>query len=198
AGLAQRQPVALQLLDQVGDDLGVGLRQEVVALGLELGAQLGVVLDDAVVHHRQRVAGDVRMGIVGIGRAVGGPAGVGDAGAAGQRRAALQALELLHLAVGTQPLQAPFGDHGDAGGVVAAVLQCLEAADQVRDHVTLRADANDAAHGALPASSEGAQYRMRTVPRTSAARPRTARVALGLPFSINGLGAAAGLARSLH
>ncbi len=41
------------MVDQVGDDFGVGFRREDVALRLQLGAQRLVVLDDAVVHHRQ-------------------------------------------------------------------------------------------------------------------------------------------------
>jgi hypothetical protein len=35
-------------LDQVGDDLRVGLGAEAMALGLELAPELGMVLDDPV------------------------------------------------------------------------------------------------------------------------------------------------------
>jgi hypothetical protein len=36
---------------EMGDDFGIGLAVEDVALGLQLGAQFLVVLDDAVVHY---------------------------------------------------------------------------------------------------------------------------------------------------
>ena len=74
--------------DEVGDDLGVGLGAEAVAAGDELGAQLAVVLDDAVVDDDD-VAGGVGVG-VGVGAgclAVGGPARVADGGATGRRHA---------------------------------------------------------------------------------------------------------------
>jgi hypothetical protein len=60
------QVALVQVRHQVRDHLGVGLAGEHVALGLQLGAQLLVVLDDAVVHQRdapRRVAGShVRAG----------------------------------------------------------------------------------------------------------------------------------------
>ena len=43
------QVAVVEVVDQVRDDLGVGLRHEDVALGLQLGAQRVVVLDDSVV-----------------------------------------------------------------------------------------------------------------------------------------------------
>ena len=46
------QVAGVQVVDQVGDDLGVGLAFEDVAGGLQLGAQFVVVLDDAVVDQR--------------------------------------------------------------------------------------------------------------------------------------------------
>ena len=65
----------------MGEDLGVGKKQ--TALGLESSAQRAVVLDDAVVDQRD-VSGlvEMRVGIGLGGWSVGGPAGVGDAGAA--------------------------------------------------------------------------------------------------------------------
>ena len=82
----------------MGQHLGVGLAGELVALALEHGAQLVVVFDDAVVHHGHaagtlrvrgvgvlpRAMAEVRVGVVHGRRAVGGPAGVGDAGRAFQ------------------------------------------------------------------------------------------------------------------
>jgi hypothetical protein len=49
------------VVDAMRDDLGVGLGGERRSRALQLGAQLVVVLDDAVVHDREPVLGDVRM-----------------------------------------------------------------------------------------------------------------------------------------
>jgi hypothetical protein len=65
--------------DQVGDDLGVGFRAELLPFGLEPGAQLGVVLDDAVEDDVDPVgAVAVRVGVLLGDATVGRPAGVGD------------------------------------------------------------------------------------------------------------------------
>ena len=75
---------AALLLDEVGDDLGVGFGDELVALGEQFGLEGEVVFDDAVVDDDEG-AGAVAMG-VGVffrGAAVGGPAGVADAEGAG-------------------------------------------------------------------------------------------------------------------
>src|SRR3972149_5211378 len=63
-------------LDQVGHNLGVGLGAEPVPVSLELGAELEVVLENAVVNDYQ-TPGAVRVWMgIGVGRApVGGPAG---------------------------------------------------------------------------------------------------------------------------
>ena len=53
---ANRSPRRTGVVDQMRDDLGVGLRGEHVALRLQARAQLLVVLDDAVVHHRDVAA----------------------------------------------------------------------------------------------------------------------------------------------
>jgi len=70
------------VVDAVRDHLGVGLGGELVTLARRLGAQLLVVLDDAVVDDRDAVPGDVRVGVALARHAVRGPAGVRDAEAA--------------------------------------------------------------------------------------------------------------------
>ena len=96
AQLAERAPyrlleprrVAQMALDQMGDDLGVGLRGEAMAVGLELLLDGQVVLDDPVVHDDE-VARPVGVGmrvLVG-GAAVGRPARVADADRAAHRDA---------------------------------------------------------------------------------------------------------------
>ena len=77
-------PVCLR--HQVHRDLGVGVAGEFHALGLQLVAQARVVLDDAVVDDGDLAGGvAVRVRVAVGGAAVGGPAGVAQAGGAGQR-----------------------------------------------------------------------------------------------------------------
>ena len=105
------------VLDEVGDDLGVGLGDELVATGDEFGFEREVVLDDAVVDDDE-CAGAVAVG-VGVllrGAAVGGPAGVADAEGAGDGAGGDGGLKIAQLAGGAAQLQAlrAAGD-GDAG-----------------------------------------------------------------------------------
>ncbi len=68
------------LLEQVRDDLGVRLRIELMPATPELAAQLGVVLDDAIVDHRELTpTTHMRMGVLISGRAMRRPTGVPDA-----------------------------------------------------------------------------------------------------------------------
>ena len=72
------------VLDEVGDDFGVGFGLEGVAAGDEGVLELEIVFDDAVVDDDEG-SGAVAVG-VGVffgGAAVGGPAGVADAVGAG-------------------------------------------------------------------------------------------------------------------
>ena len=134
------------MADQLGHDLGVGLGREAVALGGQLGAQVLEVLDDAVVHDRDP-AGLVRMGVVLGRRAMGRPAGVADAGHAGERLGLERALEIGELALGAAAVD-PAPDQGrDAGAVVAAVLEPPERIEQQRRGRLAAEDTDDAAHG---------------------------------------------------
>ena len=135
------QVVLVVLGDQVGDDLGVGLGAEHAAGGGEALLQLDVVLHDAVDHHVDAVGGvAVGVGVLLADAAVGGPAGVADAGARGPLgdghggaapvglRGAVgelgaQRAEVADRAHGLDPLRR---DHRDPRGVVAAVLQPAE------------------------------------------------------------------------
>jgi hypothetical protein len=101
----------------VGDDLGVGLGDEVVAAGDELGLEGEVVLHDAVVHDNERSgAVAVRVGVLLRGAAVRGPAGVADAEGSGDGTGGDGGLKVAQLAGGATQLQAlrASGD-GDAG-----------------------------------------------------------------------------------
>ncbi|MNE37016.1 hypothetical protein D3C80_1308540 [compost metagenome] len=148
-GQARRQLV----VQQMGHDLGVGLALEDAALGLQLGLQLGEVLDDAVVDQAD-AAGLVRVGVGGRGGAVGGPAGVADADGPGQGFGGQDGLQFADLALGAAALDAAVDDGGDAGGIIAAVFQPLQAVDQTGNDGACARDADDAAH--MVCSGEGA------------------------------------------
>ena len=152
-----KQVAVIEVVDQVGDDLGVGLAQEDVALGLQLAAQLFVVLDDAVVHHGQATGlggggvgtgavGEVRVGVVHRGRAVRGPAGVGDAQSAGDAVRRGLRFELGHALGAARAAQLAVLQHGHAAGVITAVLEALEAFDKNRRDVARPDGADDATH----------------------------------------------------
>ncbi|MNI62711.1 hypothetical protein D3C73_1180420 [compost metagenome] len=90
--------------------------------------------------------GLVRVGVGLGGGAVGGPAGVADADGPGDRISRQDGLQLADLALGATALDAPAVLHGDAGGIIAAILQPLQAVDQARDDGAGSGDADDAAH----------------------------------------------------
>ena len=140
--------------DQVGDDLGVGLGGELLPLGLQPLAQLGVVLDDPVeddVDLARAVV--VGMGVLLGDAAVGRPAGVGDAGLRRRHRA---------LAVGGAGVQrgAQVGEvadrvladdlavveQGEASRVIASVFEFFEARKQELLAGPGADVSNDAAH----------------------------------------------------
>ena len=119
--------------DELGDDFGVGVAVEDDAFGLELALEGGVVLDDAVVDDGdQAVAAEVRMGVAIGGRAVRGPAGVADAGAAGRGLIAQMAGQVGDAAGPLAQVQVVAGQRGEAGAVVAAIFQAAQAFEQDR------------------------------------------------------------------
>jgi hypothetical protein len=133
-------------VDQLGDDLGVGVALEDASRGGQFGLQLGEVFDDAVVH-QGHPSGGVGVGVLDIGRAVGGPADVADAVLGDQRLLGQNRLEVLDLALGPAALDLSIDDGGDAGRIVAPVFKPLEAVDQPLRHGLVSDDADDAAHG---------------------------------------------------
>src|SRR5882724_8386663 len=133
------------VVDEVGDDLGIGLGFEHVPEHREPGAMLLMVLDDAVVHYRDLTHGDVGMGI-GLGdAAVGGPARVTDARDPGELLRRRLALHLGDATDAAYALDAAV-QHGDAGGVVAPVFQALQALYQQRYYVPPRHRSHYPAH----------------------------------------------------
>jgi hypothetical protein len=92
---------------------------------LELRAQPGEVLDDAVVHDRD-LAGlvGVRVGVAVVGRAVGRPPGMPDARPAVRQRLLGQAIgEVYQFARALFDHQLVLRQHRHPGRVIAAVLQ---------------------------------------------------------------------------
>ena len=145
----REQVARIMAVDQVRDDLGVGLRLEHVTLGFQARAQLFVVLDDAVVHHRDFVAAEYRVRVDRDRRAVGGPARVADAGRAGEPGLAHLRVEVGHARHGARApqLSAAAGVvHRDAAGVVAAVFEPAQPFDQYRNDVAPGHRADYAAH----------------------------------------------------
>ena len=163
-----QQVAVVQVIDEVGDDLGVGLRHERVALGLQLGAQLVVVLDDAVVDEadppgggqarrfaavgidrgrRARAGGEMRMRVVDDRRAVRGPARVGDAGARLEAFGGDVGRQLGDARRAARAAQAAALVDGDAARVVAAVFEATQALDQDRDDVACADGRDDSTHG---------------------------------------------------
>ena len=145
------QVAGVQVVDQVGDDLGVGLAFEDVAGGLQLGAQFVVVLDDAVVDQRDArlviaQVREMRVGVVRGRHAVGGPAGMGDAGEAGHMVLGDLVAQFGHALRAARAAQVAVGVDRDAAGVVAAVFQPLQAFNEDRGDVALGDGANNAAH----------------------------------------------------
>ena len=145
--------VGLQvLLDQMGDDFGIGLGAELVAFVDQLLLQADVVLHDAVVHDND-LAGAIamRMGILFGGTAVRGPARVADAVGAVERLQPDDLFQVAQLAFGAAHLQAfaVAGDR-DAGRIIAAILQPPQAIDDDRHNPLLPYITNNAAHSSTP------------------------------------------------
>ena len=131
--------------EQVGRDLRVGLGGELDAA--ELTAELVVVLDDPVVHDRD-ASGDVRVGVLVRGRAVGGPAGVAD-GHGGVGEGALRDLtfKVCDLACAFAPFDGPLAGDCHPRGVISAVLKSTQAVQHHVESVTFSDVSNDSTHG---------------------------------------------------
>ena len=143
--LDRRQPAFDRLADEMGDNFGIGLGRELDAVGFEFAAQLGEVLDDAVVDDRERVGG-VRVRVVFGRPAVRRPAGVADPDGAFERLAGKLRFQILELAFRAPPRQHAMLERGDAGRIVAAIFEALERVDEQRRDRLVADDSDDAAH----------------------------------------------------
>ena len=99
--------------------------------------------------HDGDAVGEVRMGVPLGRRAMGRPAGVGNADRAGKRLFAQPDLQIDELAFGAPALQLAANDGGDTGGIIAAVLQALQRIDQSFRYRLVANDAYNTAHSRL-------------------------------------------------
>ena len=135
-------------LNEVGDDLGVGFRDELVALPLQLVLEVEIVLDDAVVHDDD-LPGAVAVGVrVLFSRpAVRRPARVPDAVVARNRVQRDDVLKPRQLAGASPQLDGAVVHDRHPGRVVAAIVQSPQPIDQNRHHFLGPNVSNDPAHG---------------------------------------------------
>ncbi len=132
--------------DQMRHNFGVGLGLERVAVFLQLLLQRHVVLNDAVVHQRQR-ARPMGMGVLLRRLAVRRPAGMADPDGPAQPRAVQGFLQIRQLAHAAADVDLPVAKHGDTGRIIAPVLETLQPIQQ-HGHRLLTPDISDnAAHG---------------------------------------------------
>jgi len=167
------QVAVVVALDQVADDLGVGLGGEFVALRLQVPAQLRVVLDDPVEDDVDLVpAVPVGVGVLLGDPAVGRPARVakpggglplGDRDRAGRVRGlSLDRLpQVGQVADGAHAVDAVIRDHRNAGRVIASVFELLQPGNQQIPARSVTYISDDAAH----------ERRYRVVPDGFATKP---------------------------
>ena len=160
-------------LDEMRHDFRVGLGHEGVALRLQLALQLEVVLDDAVVHHDDAaLAVAVRMRVLFGGAAMRGPAGVTETVFPRQRVGGQRRFQVAELAGAAPDLELAVVDDGDAGRVIAAVLELPQPLDDERHDLPLPDVTDDSAHGGCPAPSAlPGSSGQRGRPSTPAPRP---------------------------
>ena len=86
------------------------------------------------------------MGIAFGGAAVGCPAGVADADVSRQRLARELGLEIAQLALGSPAAEPAAIQRGDAGGIIAPILEPLERIDQRGGDRVTAENAHNSAH----------------------------------------------------
>ena len=121
-------------LDEVRDHLGVRLGRELVPVLEQRRLQLAVILHDPVEHEVDFAvdAARQRMGVLRTDAAVRRPARVPDAGRRLGRVERRRLLELAEVAHGADLGELPVLGEREARGVIAAVLEALEAVQENR------------------------------------------------------------------
>ena len=148
-GLQHVAALVIVMLQQLGHHLRVRVGGEADPLAHQVLLELHVVFDDAVVDDGDpAVLADVGMGVDVVGLPVGGPAGVADAQAPVQIRAAVdQVRQGLQPAPGLADLE-PHGlrAHRHAGGVIAPVLHPRQSVQQDGGRRLSAYKSDDSAH----------------------------------------------------
>ena len=125
--------------------LGIGIGGEFLAERTEFLAQFLEILDDAVVDDGDLV-GRMRVRVV-LGRPpMGRPARMADADRAGERLLLQDGAEIAELSFRAAAVDPAILQRRDAGGIVAAIFEALQAVEQQGSHFRLADDADDAAH----------------------------------------------------
>src|SRR5918996_219582 len=136
------------LLEHVRDDLRVGIRTHQMTALLEARTELGVVLDDAVVDHRDAaIAIGVRVRVLVRRRSVRRPPRVPDAHGAARRPAIVERSVELGKLAGALHHGEVVVEKRDAGRVVPPVLETPETLEDDRERSVGADIAHDAAHG---------------------------------------------------
>ena len=137
----------IQAVQQVRHHLGIRLADKLAALLQQMTAQLHVIFNDAVMHHRQRALHiHMRVRVQVAGLAVGGPAGVADAEAARKGRSGGQFFQLGDAPRAFAHADLAFFQHGDARAVIPPVFQALQPVQQNRLRLSISDVTNNSAH----------------------------------------------------
>ena len=140
----------VERVDEVGEDFGVGFGKEKVSGRGEFITEGTMVFNDAVVNERDAVFSTCMwVRVLGGWWSVGGPAGVGDAAIRFREVGfvlAEEAREFLDLAFAFTNDNLVFGFYGDTGGVVAAIFESFETADEDGKSRAYAGVCYDAAH----------------------------------------------------
>ena len=158
--------LGIGLFDQMREDLRIGLALKVMAAALQLLAQFGEVLDNAVVDDGDAtVAAGVGMSVNDGRLAVSGPTGVTDTAgcvAIDIGKLALQTRDLTHAADNVEMRRGALAHlERDTRGVIATILHTLEARDQ------------DVLCNIRAGVADNSAHRINPFVRVTARRPRT-------------------------
>ena len=143
-------------MNAVRNNFGIGLGGEFVAQLEQFVAQLFVIFNDAVMHDRQTVIGNVRMRIALARHTVGGPACVRNANFARGRRFGECVLQHFDLADGPDSFQLVGAvEDREPSGVVATIFKAAQPFHQNRNDIALSNGADNSAHTLGPWSPPG-------------------------------------------
>ena len=138
----------IEVVEQVGDYLGIRLADEACAGAFQISAQGLVVFNDAVMHHRD-AALHIRMGM-GVEItwfAMRGPARMTDADHTLHRALGKQVFQVFQPALGLAHTDASLRpDHRHARAVIAPIRQPLQSLNKNRRGLLASNIANDSAH----------------------------------------------------